>query len=564
MRRGLVSVAFITLFTGSLFAQTDKYGTVTGNFQLDGQVYQKDKTIGADAPLEKYLMNSYGNVNYNWGKFSAGLRIEGYLNTKLGFNNPGRKNDGIDMKYRFIRYNSGLIDVTAGSFYEQFGSGLILRSYEEKTLGLDNALDGFRVVLKPAKGIVFKGLTGYQRKYFENGKGIVRGFDGEISVADALELDMPVQITLGGSFVSKYEDNEHEKYNLPANVGSYAGRININTGKFNLYGEYAEKINDPSSDNNWIYKKGNAYNVNLTYSTKGFGALFGVQRVDNMSTRSERTASLNEVMVNFIPAMSRTHTYSLAAMYPYSSQPNGEFAFKGELSYRLPKKSFLGGKYGTMLSLYYSRIHNIDKDYVVAPNKVSDLSTWAGTDGYSSGLLSVGDQLFYQEFNLQIERKVSRKFKLQLQYLNQSFNYALIRKGVLDGEVDAAFDAENHTKDGMVHTNIFVADLTYKWSRKFITRFEIQELLTDQDKKDWVMGLLEMNINRKLFVTIQDLYNYGSTKNHYPFVSMAYVKGANRIQLGYGRKKDGYNCANGICVYEPSSTGFVVSISTTF
>ena len=41
------------------------------------------------------------------------------------------------------------LTVTAGNFYEQFGSGLILRSFEERTLGIDNALDGLRLKYAP-------------------------------------------------------------------------------------------------------------------------------------------------------------------------------------------------------------------------------------------------------------------------------------------------------------------------------------------------------------------------------------------------------------------------------
>ena len=35
------------------------------------------------------------------------------------------------------------LDVTIG-FYEQYGSGMILRAYEERQLGIDNALDGIK------------------------------------------------------------------------------------------------------------------------------------------------------------------------------------------------------------------------------------------------------------------------------------------------------------------------------------------------------------------------------------------------------------------------------------
>ena len=41
----------------------------------------------------------------------------------------------------FARYaDSPKVDFTVGNFYEQFGSGIVLRAYEEWALGIDNAL----------------------------------------------------------------------------------------------------------------------------------------------------------------------------------------------------------------------------------------------------------------------------------------------------------------------------------------------------------------------------------------------------------------------------------------
>ena len=43
--------------------------------------------------------------------------------------------------------------MTVGNFYDQFGSGLVFRSYEERNLGIDNAMDGFRLILQPIDGV---------------------------------------------------------------------------------------------------------------------------------------------------------------------------------------------------------------------------------------------------------------------------------------------------------------------------------------------------------------------------------------------------------------------------
>ena len=56
--------------------------------------------------------------------------------------------------------------VTAGNFYEQFGKGLTLRSYEDKGLGIDNSIDGIRVNYEPMDGLYIKSLIGKSRTYF--------------------------------------------------------------------------------------------------------------------------------------------------------------------------------------------------------------------------------------------------------------------------------------------------------------------------------------------------------------------------------------------------------------
>src|SRR5215813_107679 len=102
-------------------------GALHGNFQVDAQYYKTDSLIGAPDIPEKMLMNGFANFIYESGNFSAGLRYESYLDPLSGFD---PRYTGTGIPYRFLRYNSDNLDVTVGSFYEQFGSGLILRAYE--------------------------------------------------------------------------------------------------------------------------------------------------------------------------------------------------------------------------------------------------------------------------------------------------------------------------------------------------------------------------------------------------------------------------------------------------
>ncbi|PLX08167.1 MAG: hypothetical protein C0596_07660 [Marinilabiliales bacterium] len=382
----------------SLYAQENNGATITGNFQSDIQYYIEDTDIGAVAVDENVLVNSWANFAYSQGNFSAGFRYEGYMNSLLGYPNMGGINDGIGIPIKWAMFSNENLEITVGNYYEQFGNGLVFRSYEEKTLGVDNAMMGFRVKYTIAPGVYLKGIIGKQRYYWDYGPGLIRGVDGEIQFNDLISslAESSFRFSAGGSFVSKFQEEDNPIYNLPQNVGSGACRVNMSFKGFNLSSEYAYKINDPSPENNYIYKPGQALLVNATYSQKGFGVVLGTKWVDNMLFRSDRNASLSDLTINLMPEISRNHTYTLPAFYPYASQPVGEWGVKANVFYKIPKKSLIGGKYGTTISLYYSRVHDIERLRV--SDTIPVLSP--GTLGYNSDFFSIGDDLFYQDMTI--------------------------------------------------------------------------------------------------------------------------------------------------------------------
>jgi hypothetical protein len=179
-------LTLLSIFSLTALAQENNIplGTVSGNFQVDAANYQKDTAINADPGTEVFRYNAFGNINYTNGNFSAGVRYESYNPPLIGFL-PGNKGSGIP--YRFARYKHKDIDITVGNFYEQFGSGITLRAYEDRGLLYDNALDGMRVIFTPKKGITLKGLAAKQRTFFTYSPGLVRGFDGEINITELFQ-----------------------------------------------------------------------------------------------------------------------------------------------------------------------------------------------------------------------------------------------------------------------------------------------------------------------------------------------------------------------------------------
>lgn len=536
------------------FAQN--YGSISGNIESTFKYLQEDPSIGAVVPDQKAAINSYALINYSIGKFNAGVRIESYLPSLPGY--PDRF-DGTGLGYRYVSYQGDKLEVTLGNFYGQFGSGMLFRSYEERSIGIDNAMDGIKLVYRPYKGISLQGIYGKQRFSLSSGKiikgeGIVRGIDGEIDFAQMFPkmLEKQFQFSVGGSFVSKYQSGSHPQFILPKNVGSYAGRARFGYENFFIDAEYAHKENDPSVDNNFIYNTGHGMIINTGYSMKGLGILFTMKSVDNMSFRSERDRILTDLNVNFLPTLSKNHSHNLAAtLYPYTTQPLGEVALQADVIYTIPKKSKLGGKYGMKINANFSMAYAPIQS--MTGIDVSDSSRIM----YKGKLFDKSNKKYFQDFNINITKKFSKKFKMGLTYYNLQLN---------NDVVEVTTQAK-----GIIISHIAVADLLYKFNYKHALRAELQLLFTEQkkDQGNWFTGILEYTASPNWFASVQVQWNFGNPEGLkkgavYPIFAVGYIHNASRFTVSYGRNRAGLFCVGGVCRTVPAGNGLTFSFTHSF
>ena len=551
-------VAFVSTFE-SKAQSNDDAGSVHGYFQIDAQYYNPDSLIGAPKVPEKMLSNGFGNINYNKGKFSAGIRYEAYNNVMQGFD---ARYKGQGITNRFARYQDQLLDITIGNIYEQFGSGLIFRSYYEPGLLFDNSLDGICVISNPIKGLTFKGLVGKQRTFFTLGPGIVRGFDGEMNINELLDSaakNIKTKVILGGSFVSKFQTDANPDFVLPENVGAYGGRINIIREGFNFFGEFVQKENDPGAGNfssvegknYYSYQQGEAAFVSASYAAKGISFLVQAKRIDNMNFRSDRDASLQNLLINYLPATTKQHTYLMPAFSPYATQPNGEVGGLAEVQLKLKKGSALGGKYGMDLTINYSNAGGLKQIGINDTNSTSKL--------YRTNYQDIGEP-YYHDFFVEISKKFTKKFKGTFMYANQFYNKNIVQ-----------FGSPNAGYNNIV-SNIGVIDLTYKYKSNSAIRFETQGLFIDNKDTlnlgSWATAMIEWTPNTHIFIAVLDQYNYGNPveklKLHYLFVTAGYTSGPHRISMSYGKQRAGIFCVGGVCRNVPASNGFALSITSSF
>ncbi len=552
------------IFIAALFcslvssAQEQKGVTVSGSIQSDILIPQEDEKIGA-SKTDDILTNTYADLLLQSKHVDAGVRLE-YLEHPL----PGFEEDfkGWGVPNFWVKGKLGNNELTLGTFYEQFGSGFILRTYEERALGIDNSLLGGRLTLKPTEGVTVKLLSGKQRRYWDWNPSLISGADAEVSIDQWISSMQAsgTRLTFGASWVNRYEDVEEKifkdnthRINFPKFVNAWDVRANLNYKDWSLLAEYAQKTDDPSFANGYIFRKGNVAMLSGSYSKKGLSVLLQAKRSENMSFKS--TAVSTDAVgissaINHLPAFTQDHTYALAALYPYATQlADGEWAYQAELGYNFKRKTTLGGKYGMNVKVNFSYVRAIKHDYVNDANYKSlngelDLG---GTDGYTTSFFKWGDQTYYQDLNIQLSRRMTRDFRLNLMYMNQRYN-----KTIIEGN------------GGMIHSNIFIADGKYQISKKATLRGELQYLTTKEDEGDWAYGLLELSLVPHWMITVSDMWNCGDTDIHYYQGLVTYNVGSHRIQAGYGRTRAGFNCSGGVCRYVPAQKGFTISYNYNF
>lgn len=565
MNLKLATALVATAFAGTVMAQSESNQvTLHGSIQSDIIMPENDSKIGTEPTSDDVLTNTYLDLNLSSKYIDAGARFE-YLEHPLQGFEPDFKGWGVPHVY--VKAKAPGVEITMGDYYEQFGSGFILRTYEERSLGIDNSLRGMRVRLDAIKGVNLKALAGIQRRYWDwDTKSVIYGADAEINIDEYSKSmrDNNTTWMIGGSWVLKNESKEdinvpgtNFALNMPKYVNAFDFRTRFQKQNFSILAEYAMKSEDPSFDNGYTFHKGNAVFLSASYSKTGMSALIQAKRSEDMTFRSQRSMHGVSAFVNNMPAFAYQHTYSLAALYPYATQYGkndgttlvpGEWAFQGEFAYTFKRKTALGGKYGTKVKLNMSHIRGLD---YTAKDKFHESTI--GTDGYKSDFFGMSDDIYYQDINVQVEKKFTKDFKLNLMYMNQRYNQEVV---------------EGH--GGTIKSNIFVAEGKYQFSKKMTLRAEAQYLNTKHESGDWWYGLLELSVLPNFMFTVSDMYGKPyvngtyQDKEHYYMGSVTYNKGAHRLMAGYGRTRAGYNCSGGVCRWVPANKGVQVSYNYTF
>lgn len=96
-------------------------------------------------------------------------------------------------------------------------------------------------------------------------------------------------------------------------------------------------MNDPTEVNNYIYKNGESLLFQASYSQKGLGVIMSAKRTDNMGYKSKRTETSNSLDINYLPALTRQHTYSFVCYVSLCYPAQWRNGSSGQINYKIKK-----------------------------------------------------------------------------------------------------------------------------------------------------------------------------------------------------------------------------------
>ena len=548
----LLQVLGFLLISSVLFAQTTQQFTV--GVESNSQYYIDDEVTGDFEEEDPFRSNNYIKLAYDINEFSFGLQLEGYAPQSL-LNYSPKYDSPYNIGVFSAAYNTNKFGVTLGHFYEQFGSGLILRSWEDRQLGINNAIRGAKVTFQPTDKIAMTALYGQQRVGFDVSDGQLFGFDTNFDLSSEEN-----SLQVGASYVGRYQSvrdmlsSHFEETELNPTTHAVSGRLQYAKNNFftNIEGVVKGKdalVEGGVQHNDKLFY-GNALQLEFGYSKKGFGLTASLRRMENMSFYSDRLAAgntYNEQTINYIPGLTKLHDYGLTNIYVYQAQPNlsfnplekaGEIGTQIDLYYKFNKDTPIGGKYGTKVALNFSNWYGLGADYNAAYQRI-DVSA-----------LDFGEQ-YFRDINIEVRKKFSKSTSGIFAFVNSYYNKPYIEE-----------------KGEEVNSNILVADMTYKFSRKQSMRLDAQHLWTPDDKKNWVASTAEFNVNTHLSFFATDMYNYGNDdenhRDHYFNMGGSYTHHKSRFALSYGRTRGGLLCVGGVCREVPAATGLTFNLTTSF
>ena len=511
------------------FLSRTDLGHFSASLETNNVAYVKDQKLGFSGPEDSFGSNSYLKMDYVNGRFSAGMQLESYLPALYGFElgqQPDVKKFWLASKY--IRWNSDWFTIHVGDIYDQMGNGLIFRSYEDRNLGFNNSLEGIQLSFNLNDWFSIKGLYGRPRLYTAYAGSWVRGASATVSFNDIFGWDS-VLFNIEGNYLNRYEslgkDSLIDFGTLgleDPNLHSYSAALNFAWNGLSLKAEYAGKTKDLYAATAPKAKKGAAIYAEAIYGIGGFSASANFRIIDHLGTMLSLYGNGTGNTLNYLPSLTRQYHYLLANLNPYQVNVEGECAAQLDLFYTLRSRS------------------DRNRYWIF---RVNGSTAWTIDKGQTD---DGSQRMLWLDVSADAECHWMKQLKTTFLYSRQQWSPS------------HGYEAESYA------SNIFVADVQYKFNRKYALRGELQYLYSKSYERDWIAALVEFTFAPQWSIYASEMYNLGETKKHYYNAGVSWSKGKTRVQLSYGRNRAGYICSGGVCRYSPAYTGVNLLLTAVF
>ncbi len=466
-----------------------------------------------DVNEKREIFENWFNADYRSGGFSAGIRLDVFQpnDPNPAVSRGKEKYAGISFKY--LRYSLGnlreRLDVTVGNYYELFGRGLILKSYEDRNVRIDNNLLGVRVIGKYAN-FILKALTGTAENAKAERKDILHAAD--------LEYRGIKKLKLGASVASNLPEIEGLARTVLASA-----RIQPSVWHFDFYAEYGIKQNEDvkNSLNDGSSIVGNAFYGSVNFYQGSFALSGEYKYYDNYLFSSYD----GTVIYNNPPSVRKEYSYVLLNRHPSPLDQNNEQGFLVEAAYNFDYNTFISAAYGETKTLnadsYYQ--HVIGSNNPVR-TQLKELYVQAKHDWSES---------FETIFAFGYNEELATNTKNISPIIETHFYFDDVNT------IKATFEhlhSTNRTTDEQKYNDVLLVEYlrSPNLSVSWLIEMETSEPTTD-------------HIVRKLYSFVQFGY---------------YLAEHTNLSLLIGTRQAGNICIGGVCRYEPEFRGVELKMTT--
>lgn len=485
----------------------------------------KDENIGAaHTPFyeeHKWGAQSWLHLNAYKQAWRFEIRLDGYQNSIL--RNPEDVYTRYGIGYLNASYSTSKFSVEAGHFYDQIGQGLIMRSYRDLSLQIDNSIFGAKVKWHLPANQSLMAYAGWPTDDF----GSQDLFNAGGEYRNTWKIKDVVLSSGAGISWKRYHSamtdaliDELRFYHPQDRVTLYRhgwlGTIfqELHAGPLTWNAEFAVKYHDPYYNveqsrqlvtgekiaGRFETAPGRAFytQVNLDFSSVSVG--IEGKYTQRFVNKSDPFSFDYRNELNFIPPSVDVRTYRLQARY-------------------IPATQFIGEKSLTA--------------FVFLPLE-EHLLEWK-----NALIFRLDGVKLYDDYDLQWTwNRESDRWVAGMMY--QVYNQSVY---------------EGKGGNLIVRSTIPYAEYYTTWGEDQSLKTEAQALFTRQDKGSLYFLSMELAWNRHWTLFGSGMYQPNSDL-WYPSTGVFYNNGGGRYGVSFVKQLDGYVCSGGICRYEPAYSGF--------